>query len=110
MAAGSVLIAVTAGSGSLVAATVALMAAGTANAPTLITGNALVRLVVPAPNLTEAYTWLGVSVFVGIAAGTAAAGLLVDHHGAGAALWASAVAGALVAVLPVAGRRFLVTR
>ncbi|MGY1668886.1 MFS transporter [Geodermatophilus sp. SYSU D00696] len=110
MAAGAVLVAVAAGSGSLLATTVGLIAAGTANAPTLMTGNTLVRLVVLAPNLTEAYTWLGVSVFAGIALGSAVGGALIDHGGPGAALWASAGAGVLVAGLPLVEGRHLAAR
>jgi MFS family permease len=59
MAVGCVLIAATSASASLVAVTVALIIAGLANAPTLITGNTLVPAVVPAAAVTEAYTWLG---------------------------------------------------
>ena len=57
-----------------------VIAAGLANAPSLITGNTLVPLVVPAPNLTEAYTWLGVSVFAGIAVGSALVRLKVAEE------------------------------
>ena len=110
MAAGAALIAVAAASGSLPATTAALIAAGLANAPTLITGNTLVPLVVPAPNLTEAYTWLGVSVFAGIAVGSAIGGALIDHNGPTAALWASVAAGAIVAGLPLVGASRLTRR
>jgi hypothetical protein len=106
MATGAVLIATAGTSGSLVVATVALVVAGLTNAPTLITGNTLVPLVVPAWNLTEAYTWLGVSVFAGIAVGSAVGGTLIDNGGPSAALWASVAAGALVTGVPLlAGRR-----
>ncbi|MGY1695879.1 MFS transporter [Geodermatophilus sp. SYSU D00814] len=110
MAVGAALVAVVAGSGSLLATTAALVVAGTSNAPALITGNTLVPLVVPAPNLTEAYTWLGVGVFAGIALGSAVGGALIDHGGPGAALWAAVGAGVLVAGLPLLGGRRLAPR
>ncbi|WP_141233891.1 hypothetical protein [Geodermatophilus saharensis] len=64
----------------------------------------------PAPDLTEAYTWLGVSVFAGIALGPAAGGALIDHGGPGVALRASVGAGALVAGLPLLRRHRLAAR
>ena len=92
---------------SLGAVTLALVAAGLANAPTLITGNTLVPDVVPARTVTEAYTWLVVAVFAGMAVGSAAAGVLIDKSGARAALCASVIAGIAVALLAAAGRRWL---
>ena len=105
MAAGCVLIAASAH--SLLLATAALVIGGLANAPTLITGNTLVPAVVPAPAVTEAYTWLGVAVFAGIALGSPLGGALVDHQGAGAALWVAVVAGTAAAAVTVTGRHRL---
>ncbi len=105
MAVGTAMIAASAG--SLVMLTVALMIAGVANAPTLITGNTLVPAVVPASAVTEAYTWLGVAVFAGVAIGSPVGGALVDHAGAQAALWASTIPAALALVAAVGGRRAL---
>ena len=94
-------------SGGLGIATVALIVAGLANAPTLITGNILVPEVVPAHTVTEAYTWLVVAIFAGIAVGSAVAGVLIDLFGAGTALWASVLAGIAAAALATTGRRWL---
>jgi MFS family permease len=105
MTAGTVVIAAAAGSLPLLAA--ALFVGGIATAPTLITGNTLVPLVVPANAMTEAYTWLGVIIFAGAAVGSPIAGVLIDHHGGQAALWASTVAGTLALVAIIAGRRWL---
>ncbi|HWT22144.1 MAG TPA: MFS transporter, partial [Solirubrobacteraceae bacterium] len=69
---------------SLAVMTVALFVAGLANAPTLITGNTLVPAVVPRHAVTEAYTWLSVTLFAGMAVGSAAAGALIDGSGASA--------------------------
>ena len=108
VAAGCALIA--AASHSLLTAAVALTVAGMANAPTLITGHTLVPSVVPARSATEAYTWLGVAVFAGIAVGSPVGGALIDHAGAGAALWASVIAGAVAATIAAAGQRALAAR
>jgi MFS family permease len=105
MAAGTVVIA--AAADSLPLLTAALFVGGLATAPTLITGNTLVPLVVPANAVTEAYTWLGVIIFAGAAVGSPIAGILIDHHGGQAALWASTAAGALALLAVIAGRRWL---
>lgn len=105
MAVGTVMIA--AAAGSLPLLTAALFVGGMATAPTLITGNTLVPLVVPASAVTEAYTWLGVIIFAGAAVGSPIAGALIDHHGGHAALWASTVAGAIALLAAIAGRRWL---
>ena len=105
MGLGCVLVALA--SRSLGAVTVALIVAGLANAPTLITGNTLVPEVVPTNAVTEAYTWLVVAVFAGIAVGSAVAGVLIDQVGAAAALWASVAAGIAAAALATTGRRWL---
>ncbi|SBT65791.1 Predicted arabinose efflux permease, MFS family [Micromonospora sediminicola] len=105
MAAGTVLVA--ACSGSLTGTTVALAIAGAANAPTLITGNALVAAVVPAHAVTEAYTWLGVTIFAGIAMGAPLGGALIDRFGSHAALWAATAAGIVAVITAVTGRRHL---
>ena len=105
MTVGAVLIALAAPSLTLV--TVALIVAGLANGPTLITGNTLVPLVVPPAAVTEAYTWLSVTIFAGIAVGSPLGGILIDHHGAQASLWASSVAGAAAVAVTTLGRRYL---
>lgn len=91
--------------GSLLQVAIALMVAGTANAPTLIAGNSLVPLLVRPEVITEAYTRLGVMISAGVAVGAAAGGPLIDHHGAAAALWACAGAGALTLAIAALGRR-----
>jgi MFS family permease len=105
MALGTVMIAATAHSLPLL--TAALFVGGMATAPTLITGNTLVPLVVPANAVTEAYTWLGVIIFAGAAVGSPVAGALIDHYGGAAALWASIAAGVLALLAVAIGRRWL---
>lgn len=108
MAAGCVLIA--AASASLVAVSVALVVAGFTNAPTLITGNTLIPSLVPTRAVTEAYTWLQISVFAGIAVGSPLGGTLIDHAGAATSLWASVAAGAVAAVIAITGNGALQPR
>ncbi|MFB9238439.1 MFS transporter [Plantactinospora siamensis] len=101
MAVGGVLIALA--TQSVIAAAAALVIAGTANAPTLITGNTLVAAVAPAEAITEAYTWVSVTVFAGIAVGATLGGVLIDHRDASSALWAAAVAGVLATTAAAIG-------
>jgi MFS family permease len=78
--------------------------AGLCIAPLIIAGNQLVGDVAPAGALTEAYTWPITSLVGGVAAGNAAAGLLVEAVNWRAALLA-AVAGAALGALLTARRR-----
>ncbi|WP_088287381.1 MFS transporter [Kineosporia sp. A_224] len=114
LAAGALAVAVagatTSGTTALVAVTAALVVAGAANAPTIITGNALVPDVVPATATTEAYTWLNVTIFAGAAVGAAAGGAVADRSGAAGSLAWATVAAALTAVVAVVGRGRLVRR
>lgn len=55
---------------------------GFAIAPTLITGNGLVRALVPAGRLTEGLTWVGTALGVGVSAGAWLAGTQIDRGGA----------------------------
>ena len=55
--------------------------AGFAIAPTLINGNALVQQIVPQSQLTEALTWVGTSLGVGVSFGSWIAGSLIDVQG-----------------------------
>ena len=92
---------------SLLALTVALFIAGLANAPTLISGNTLVPASVSPTAVTEAYTWLTVSIFAGIAVGAPIAGAIIDHTSGQAALGASIAAGAVTALTALLGHRTL---
>ena len=108
IAAGAVLVALCASSTTTL--TAALLLAGTANAPTLITANTIVSEIVPQRRLTEAYTWLSVAIFAGVAAGAPVAGLLVDGRGTQAPLWAAAVVASAAAVAAATGQRSLQPR
>jgi len=51
-------------------------------APTLITGNNIVQIVVADHQLTEGLTWLGTAIGVGVSVGTSVVGAVTDAHGA----------------------------
>ena len=74
--------------------------AGIPLAPTFINTNALVQRLVPPRRLTEGMTWSGTSVGIGIALGSALAGMLIDEVGYRAG-FGCAAGGAAVALLIV---------
>ena len=57
--------------------------AGLGTSPTLIQANSLVASTTSLERRTEAFSWIAAAVGIGIAAGSAIAGLLVDFVGAG---------------------------
>jgi hypothetical protein len=89
-------------SGDMVTLALALLVAGGALAPTFASAYAMVDRAAPAGAVTEAFAWLATALAVGGAAGSAAAGALVDHSGPSAAFalaGAAGVAAALVTML-----------
>ncbi|MYS25228.1 Predicted arabinose efflux permease, MFS family [Streptomyces sp. DvalAA-14] len=75
----------------------ALFLAGLTIAPTMVTAMGLVEQLVPRQRLTEGITWTSTGLAVGVAAGAALAGRVIDAHGASAA-FAVPVCAAVVAV------------
>lgn len=75
---------------------------GLAIAPVLITGMTLVERLVPRPALTEGLTWSTTALTVGVTAGAALAGPLVDAYGGSTAFRLPAVAAVLTAVAALA--------
>jgi MFS family permease len=59
-----------------------LFVAGLAISPTLIAGFSLVEAMVPASRLTEGFAWISTALNVGVSAGAAVSGRLVDGFGA----------------------------
>ncbi|MFF4955073.1 MFS transporter [Streptomyces chattanoogensis] len=68
-----------AGTGSLTALTCALLLAGMATAPAMVTGMGLVQSRTPAAQLNEGMALAVTALLTGIAAGSAAGGWAVDH-------------------------------
>ncbi|MCD0483979.1 MFS transporter [Streptacidiphilus sp. ASG 303] len=86
----------------LTALAAGVLVCGLTVAPNLITGYTLVESLVPAGAKTEAFTWLTGAIGLGLAAGSTAAGQLVDAVGARAGfLVPVAGTGAALAVLLV---------
>jgi len=76
-----------------------LLVAGAAIAPTLVCANGMLDHLAPAGALTEAFTWTQTGLVVGVAAGSAVAGALVEATSPGAAMALLAGGGALAALL-----------
>ncbi|MFD7558908.1 MFS transporter [Streptomyces sp. NPDC059835] len=70
-----------ANSGSLAAFCAALLLAGMATAPTMVTAMSRVHALTPEGRLNEGMTLAVTAILAGIAAGSAGAGLVVDHAG-----------------------------
>jgi len=83
---------------------------GLAIAPVLITGMSLVERLVPRRALTEGLTWSVTALTVGVTAGAAIAGPLVDAYGANVAFRLSAGAAVLTAAVAIAVRPWLDAR
>ncbi|MFH8680068.1 MFS transporter [Streptomyces lydicus] len=95
-----------AATGSAPALAAALLAAGMATAPTMVTGMGLVQARTPADRLNEGMTLAVTALLGGIAAGAAAGGFAVDHLAAPAAAYGvPATAAALALTLARSGRR-----
>ncbi|MEW2419568.1 MFS transporter [Streptomyces nigra] len=104
-----VLPAVAAGTGSLVFLAGALLLAGMATAPTMITNMALVQRRTPPGRLNEGMTLAVTALLGGIACGSAAGGFVTDHlspsAGYAVPVMAAGVALVVAALAPVLGRR-----
>jgi MFS family permease len=82
----------------------ALLLAGAAVSPSLISGFGMVTELVPRAAVTEGLTWAGSGLVLGFAVGTASSGAGVDRVGAETTFWIVAITSALALVLALAGR------
>jgi predicted MFS family arabinose efflux permease len=87
---------------------VALLLYGTTIAPFMACNSVLLGASAPRGTTTEAFAWSSSMIFGGIAIGTSAAGIVIDHAGATAGLVVTVVAGALTLATSLARRRSLV--
>lgn len=85
----------------------ALFFAGLTIAPTMVTAMGLVEQVMPRARLTEGITWTSTGLNVGVALGAAAAGRVIDAHGASAAFAVPASAAVVAAAVALVGMRRL---
>jgi MFS family permease len=72
--------------------------AGVAVSPSLISAFTLAELLVPRAAVTEAFTWIGTALGLGVAVGAGLAGKLVDVSGANSAFAVATVAAGVAAV------------
>uniref|UniRef100_A0AAU2JQD4 MFS transporter n=1 Tax=Streptomyces sp. NBC_00049 TaxID=2903617 RepID=A0AAU2JQD4_9ACTN len=93
-----------AATGSLPVFAGALLLAGMATAPTMVNAMARVHALTPEGRLNEGMTLAVTAIFAGIAAGSATAGLAVDHFGPAAAYVLPAAAALLALSTTVTGR------
>jgi predicted MFS family arabinose efflux permease len=77
----------------------ALFFAGFAVSPTLVATVSLIDDTVPSQRLTEGITWVTTGLGIGVAAGAAVAGRIIDAAGASPAYWVATVSGVLAAAL-----------
>ncbi|MBD0692700.1 MFS transporter [Streptomyces sp. CBMA123] len=85
----------------------ALFAAGTATAPTMVTGMTLVQELLPQRQFNEGMAVAVAGIVVGISAGAALAGTLAEHAPPGTGYALPAGAAALALLIALAGRRHL---
>ena len=81
--------------------------AGIAVSPSLISAFTLAERLVPRAAVTEAFTWIGTALALGVAVGASVSGKVVDVSGANAALSVATVAAAIAAVVVALTQRAL---
>nr|WP_204332303.1 MFS transporter [Geodermatophilus sabuli] len=84
-----------------------VVVAGVAVSPSLISSFTLAELLVPRSATTEAFTWIGTALGLGVAIGASVAGKVVDVVGANASFLVATVAAGVAAVAVIAGQRLL---
>ncbi|SNR36984.1 MFS transporter [Blastococcus mobilis] len=84
-----------------------VVVAGVAVSPSLISSFTLAEVLVPRAAVTEAFTWIGTALGLGVAIGASVAGKLVDVHGANTAFLVATVAAAIAAVVVALFQRLL---
>lgn len=89
---------------------IVVFVAGFAISPMLISGNQLVQELVTPSRLTEGLSWVSTAIGVGVSAGSALSGAVVDAAGAHTAYLVPVAAGAVAAVVVLAGRHWLQPR
>jgi MFS family permease len=81
--------------------------AGVAVSPSLISSFTLAEVLVPRAAVTEAFTWIGTALGLGVAVGASVAGKIVDASGANTAFLVATVAAAIAAVVVAMFQRLL---
>jgi MFS family permease len=81
--------------------------AGVAISPSLISAFTLAEVLVPRAVVTEAFTWIGTALAIGVAIGASVAGKIVDTAGANASFFVATVSAGTAAVAVGLGQRCL---
>jgi MFS family permease len=81
--------------------------AGVAVSPSLISAFTLAEVLVPRAAVTEAFTWIGTALALGVAVGASLAGKIVDSVGANASFLVATVSAGAAAVVVGLGQRCL---
>jgi MFS family permease len=81
--------------------------AGIAVSPSLISSFTLAEVLVPRAAVTEAFTWIGTALGLGVAVGASASGKLVDVSGANTAFLVATAAAAIAAVVVASFQKLL---
>jgi MFS family permease len=81
----------------------AIFIAGFGISPTLIAGFSMIEAEVPAARLTEGLAWVSTALGIGVAAGAAVAGPVIDRIGASEAFLVSFACGALATIACMVG-------
>ncbi|MCV2490162.1 MFS transporter [Geodermatophilus sp. YIM 151500] len=84
-----------------------VVVAGVAVSPSLISAFTLAEVLVPRAAVTEAFTWIGTALGLGVALGASVTGKLVDAMGANASFVVATLAAATAAVVVGACQRLL---
>jgi len=85
---------------------IALLVAGVGIAPALAVMFAIVSGTVKFSDTAEAYGWVGTGQLIGAALGSAAAGFLIDGHGASGGYWVAAALALVGFLVPLTLRRW----
>jgi predicted MFS family arabinose efflux permease len=84
-----------------------VVVAGVAVSPSLISSFTLAELLVPRAVVTEAFTWIGTALGLGVAVGASVAGKIVDVYGANASFLVATVAAGIAATVVAVFQRLL---
>ena len=84
-----------------------VVVAGVAVSPSLISSFTLAELLVPRSAVTEAFTWIGTALGLGVAVGASVAGKLVDVYGANASFLVATIAAGIAAIVVCSFQRLL---
>lgn len=84
-----------------------VVVAGVAVSPSLISSFTLAELLVPRAVVTEAFTWIGTALGLGVAVGASVAGKIVDVYGANASFLVATVAAGIAATVVALFQRLL---